>query len=418
MSESAGSGSETEKSRRRPKKKQCLVKQLRKTKMCLHFERGECSFGKECSFAHDKAELQDAPDLRKTRLCQAFAQGVCNDRNCSFAHDEAELRSTDLFFKKTLCMWNEKGKCRAGATCRFAHGSTELRSQDAAEASAAAVDQALPSVGSAGHPTGCNAPCKYFWKARGCKDGAKCDRCHLCRWSRNATAGNKTGNVGEGDSRKRKRAAGADNGAQRPEKRPALEQRRPVWVEEVETPQLNEHGNSSPSWLRSDTRSAAEAKGQKWTTAYAALLPPLQMAAPAYPRYAAPPPSHGCAHGNGYGYGHAYGYSVPLARAMLPLPPPHHGHNRQLQLACPAHTLQVVPALCHLGGVGQSSKTGRSVVWQPQALRQEGSQRCHSRMASIHRRRILLSLYRLCAFDDCGWWLTWFAGLRRKKIQL
>lgn len=41
-----------------------------------------------------------------------------------------------------------------------------------------------PSAGSCGHPDQCGAPCKYFWKANGCKDGAACERCHLCKWVR------------------------------------------------------------------------------------------------------------------------------------------------------------------------------------------------------------------------------------------
>jgi len=41
-----------------------------------------------------------------------------------------------------------------------------------------------PSAGSCGHPHQCGAPCKYFWKASGCKDGAACERCHLCKWVR------------------------------------------------------------------------------------------------------------------------------------------------------------------------------------------------------------------------------------------
>jgi hypothetical protein len=38
------------------------------------------------------------------------------------------------------------------------------------------------SAGSAGHPYNCSEPCKYLKKRRGCKDGASCDRCHLCSW--------------------------------------------------------------------------------------------------------------------------------------------------------------------------------------------------------------------------------------------
>mmetsp|Transcript_24817 Transcript_24817/g.45524 ORF Transcript_24817/g.45524 Transcript_24817/m.45524 type:complete len:282 (-) Transcript_24817:42-887(-) len=42
---------------------------------------------------------------------------------------------------------------------------------------------AIASVGSIGHPLKCAMPCKYFQKkSRGCKDGTKCERCHLCHW--------------------------------------------------------------------------------------------------------------------------------------------------------------------------------------------------------------------------------------------
>merc|ERR1740122_457538 len=37
--------------------------------------------------------------------------------------------------------------------------------------------------GTVGHPHSCAAACKYAQK-KGCKDGASCDRCHLCQWRR------------------------------------------------------------------------------------------------------------------------------------------------------------------------------------------------------------------------------------------
>jgi len=40
------------------------------------------------------------------------------------------------------------------------------------------------SIGSMGHPYSCGPACKYAMKAKGCKDGAMCDHCHLCRWTR------------------------------------------------------------------------------------------------------------------------------------------------------------------------------------------------------------------------------------------
>jgi len=46
------------------------------------------------------------------------------------------------------------------------------------------LNESLPSAGSAGHPHCCSLPCKYVRKSRGCKDGLKCTRCHLCRFTR------------------------------------------------------------------------------------------------------------------------------------------------------------------------------------------------------------------------------------------
>mmetsp|Transcript_116474 Transcript_116474/g.324582 ORF Transcript_116474/g.324582 Transcript_116474/m.324582 type:complete len:287 (-) Transcript_116474:50-910(-) len=254
-------------------KRSCLRKQLRKTKMCQHFERGECHFGSECAFAHSPDEVQSAPDLRKTRLCAAFTEGRCTDSACSFAHGEAELRSTDLFFKKTLCIWNEKGKCRAGAQCRFAHGLSELRTPTAADGS--------PSVGSQGHPGGCAAPCKYFWKKKGCKDGASCSRCHLCAWRPESSSGR--------GSRKRGRDSSDDSRSSSPRKRRRGRDER-----------LDEHGNSRPSWLREDGGSAWSC----WSS-HAALpayggpyaLPHQPLAAWGY----APPPGGYGAPAAGYG---------------------------------------------------------------------------------------------------------------------
>jgi hypothetical protein len=115
----------------------CLHKQLRKTKFCLYHLNGACQFGDNCAFAHSTMELQGAPDLRKTRLCKSYTEGGCNDPNCTFAHSEEELRSTDMFYKKTLCMWFEKGRCRNGEQCRFAHGMDEWHQRHSAGREAA-----------------------------------------------------------------------------------------------------------------------------------------------------------------------------------------------------------------------------------------------------------------------------------------
>mmetsp|Transcript_23524 Transcript_23524/g.54615 ORF Transcript_23524/g.54615 Transcript_23524/m.54615 type:complete len:238 (-) Transcript_23524:147-860(-) len=40
------------------------------------------------------------------------------------------------------------------------------------------------SFGSHGHPLNCAPACKYATRGKGCKDGAKCDHCHLCKWKK------------------------------------------------------------------------------------------------------------------------------------------------------------------------------------------------------------------------------------------
>ncbi|CAE7436366.1 unnamed protein product [Symbiodinium natans] len=44
------------------------------------------------------------------------------------------------------------------------------------------------SIGSEGHPFSCGPACKYASKGKGCKDGANCDHCHLCKWKKPVAA--------------------------------------------------------------------------------------------------------------------------------------------------------------------------------------------------------------------------------------
>ena len=77
---------------------------LTKTKLCLNFERGACTFGTKCKFAHGEHELRalvkpdrgigasSAANMYKTRLCHA---------------------------------WTDKGECDRGDDCRYAHGEDD-----------------------------------------------------------------------------------------------------------------------------------------------------------------------------------------------------------------------------------------------------------------------------------------------------
>mmetsp|Transcript_42147 Transcript_42147/g.111316 ORF Transcript_42147/g.111316 Transcript_42147/m.111316 type:complete len:628 (-) Transcript_42147:339-2222(-) len=48
----------------------------------------------------------------------------------------------------------------------------------------AGIDGAPISVGTHGHPHTCKQACKYLRRSGGCRDGTKCERCHLCTWRR------------------------------------------------------------------------------------------------------------------------------------------------------------------------------------------------------------------------------------------
>eukprot|EP00798_Chlamydomonas_sp_ICE-L_P004354 gene4354-14474_t len=156
---------------------------LYKTKMCMKWQEGSCSYGETCKYAHGDHELRvlgpngqvmggvpgmgmpsmpgGPPDkrvlinaLKKTRLCQDFTQtGTCRyAEKCTFAHGQHEMREApDLrngippsayvsagqpipkqALKKTkLCnKFVEAGVCSYGDRCSFAHGQFELRQLD------------------------------------------------------------------------------------------------------------------------------------------------------------------------------------------------------------------------------------------------------------------------------------------------
>jgi len=110
----------------KPGSKVDISRQLTKTKMCMHFLKGKCRYGQECSYAHNEIELKGRPNLRKTRICKNFEMGSCDNPFCAFAHGSDELRGTDGVWKTVLCAKWLNNTCRAGPRCRFAHGQHEL----------------------------------------------------------------------------------------------------------------------------------------------------------------------------------------------------------------------------------------------------------------------------------------------------
>jgi len=90
----------------------------------------------------------------------------------------------------------------ASATSRISYGTESTAAADEEEAArdhedaartgmpgTSAEQMAAPepdptwSVGTLGHPLACAEACKYANKKRGCKDGAACVRCHVCKWT-------------------------------------------------------------------------------------------------------------------------------------------------------------------------------------------------------------------------------------------
>lgn len=79
----------------------------------------------------------------------------------------------------------QRDACELGARCPDCHiCRSEQVAEQARRADAPAAMDQCPSVGSIGHPYTCAEACKFHPKDRGCKDGALCTRCHVCRWSR------------------------------------------------------------------------------------------------------------------------------------------------------------------------------------------------------------------------------------------
>lgn len=64
------------------------------TTLCKFFEKGKCSRGNNCNFAHGRRRLRDKPDLAKTKWCATFLEGgSCPlGEECPYAHDTDEKR--------------------------------------------------------------------------------------------------------------------------------------------------------------------------------------------------------------------------------------------------------------------------------------------------------------------------------------
>lgn len=101
--------------------------QFFKTKMCMFWEKGACTRGTDCKYAHGDKELNEMPNLTKTSLCRdLLTTGSCTRPGCLFAHNVEELRATNEFYKTSMCSFFRVGQCKLGSACRHAHDPAEL----------------------------------------------------------------------------------------------------------------------------------------------------------------------------------------------------------------------------------------------------------------------------------------------------
>jgi len=142
------------------------------------------------------------------------------------------------------------------------NGVTTMSPEELAAAKAALAAGEIPSLGSHKHPEGCKVACKYFTKNKGCKEGADCMRCHLCKWKRNRTRkkGGKGNGQGEGENQKQGENAddgeGGEGGRRNNREEQPNKRRRKATPSEEDT--LDDKGNTVPIWLRKDGRRPAD----------------------------------------------------------------------------------------------------------------------------------------------------------------
>lgn len=82
-----------------------------KTEMCRYYEKGKCSRGEECYFAHGSHEMRPRAVLSKTSMCHFWAKNRCNQgKACRFAHNSNELRSARQALSTQIPSPSEGGK--------------------------------------------------------------------------------------------------------------------------------------------------------------------------------------------------------------------------------------------------------------------------------------------------------------------
>jgi hypothetical protein len=167
--------------------------------------KGGCQHGRFCKECHQCQWARDCSTAVPALVVNTFSAGsvghpeLCG-QPCKYMRRKSGCRNGEQCPDCHVCQWkrraqpdkeeqdtnkflDEEGAAPGGAGVE--PDVQLLRLHD--ELSKEAVADPWPSIGSHGHPHTCvGMGCKYNDKARGCKDGKLCLRCHLCRWTRYA----------------------------------------------------------------------------------------------------------------------------------------------------------------------------------------------------------------------------------------
>lgn len=143
-------------------------------------------FGMPSSQAHgveDSSSMQESPE-RNLALMAAPSCASPTPEMSAAQMPVLHILQPAALRVQVMCLQSpvDKGK-------RWADMEDELLAADSEDVlpGARIEDVQCFSLGSTGHPLQCNAPCKYSFKPKGCKDGVDCDRCHLCKWTKPKT---------------------------------------------------------------------------------------------------------------------------------------------------------------------------------------------------------------------------------------
>jgi hypothetical protein len=81
---------------------------------CIHFKKGACNKGEDCTFRHEGVEQVEKPF--RTIQCRHYARGRCTAGDtCTFLHDDAQVE------KISCCIQATYGTCPYDAKCHYEH---------------------------------------------------------------------------------------------------------------------------------------------------------------------------------------------------------------------------------------------------------------------------------------------------------